>query len=207
MNALKKINARAKALKKKHPGKKYKTLQKQAGAEYRAGKLKTHKKRKPAAKKVARKKVTRKKTAVRKVAKVASLGTVIKKRRKLKPRKVKVKAYRATRYKVSGMGKDLLPIVALGGLALLAYKMLVPSQTVPQQYLNQLQYSNNANRNTSAQNILAYATAAGMTASAIAALINAINNSSDDEVTAAGAGGPGSVNLSALRPPASSVYG
>jgi hypothetical protein len=37
--ALKKINARVKALAKKHPGSKRVTLQKQAGREYRAGKL------------------------------------------------------------------------------------------------------------------------------------------------------------------------
>lgn len=38
-SALKKINARVKYLAKRHPGKKRVTLQKQAGAEYRAGKL------------------------------------------------------------------------------------------------------------------------------------------------------------------------
>jgi len=37
--ALAKINARVKQLAKKHPGKKRVTLQRQAGAEYRAGKL------------------------------------------------------------------------------------------------------------------------------------------------------------------------
>jgi hypothetical protein len=37
--ALKKINARVKQLAKKHPGKKRVVLQRQAGAEYRAGKL------------------------------------------------------------------------------------------------------------------------------------------------------------------------
>jgi hypothetical protein len=43
--ALSKINARVKQLAKKHPGKKRVTLQKQAGAEYRAGKLGGAKKR------------------------------------------------------------------------------------------------------------------------------------------------------------------
>ena len=38
-NALAKINARVKVLAKKHPGKKRVTLQKQAGKEYKAGKL------------------------------------------------------------------------------------------------------------------------------------------------------------------------
>jgi hypothetical protein len=38
-NALKKINARVKELQKKHPNTQRKTLQKQAGREYKAGKL------------------------------------------------------------------------------------------------------------------------------------------------------------------------
>ena len=40
---LKKINARVKQLKKKHPGAKRSTLQKQAGREFKAGKLKKKK--------------------------------------------------------------------------------------------------------------------------------------------------------------------
>ncbi len=43
--ALKKINARVKQLQKKHPKSKRVTLQKQAGKEYRAGKLKPHRKK------------------------------------------------------------------------------------------------------------------------------------------------------------------
>jgi hypothetical protein len=46
MSALAKINARVKALKKKHPGAKHVTLQKQAGREYKAGKLGGVKKKK-----------------------------------------------------------------------------------------------------------------------------------------------------------------
>jgi hypothetical protein len=38
-SALQKINARVKVLKKKHPNSKHTTLQKQAGKEYKAGKL------------------------------------------------------------------------------------------------------------------------------------------------------------------------
>lgn len=58
--ALAKINARVKYLQKKHPKTQRKTLQKQAGREYRAGKLGGVKK------KTARKKVVRRVGAVRK---------------------------------------------------------------------------------------------------------------------------------------------
>jgi hypothetical protein len=58
--ALAKINARVKYLQKKHPNTQRKTLQKQAGREYRAGKLGGVKK------KTARKKVVRRVGAVRK---------------------------------------------------------------------------------------------------------------------------------------------
>lgn len=51
-SALKKINARVKHLARLHPNSKRVTLQKQAGAEYRAGKLGGVKKRKSALKKV-----------------------------------------------------------------------------------------------------------------------------------------------------------
>lgn len=59
--ALKKINARVKFLAKKHPGKKRVTLQRQAGKEYREGKLGGHKK-----------KVVHKKKAVHKKRRVGS---------------------------------------------------------------------------------------------------------------------------------------
>lgn len=179
-NALKKISARAKALKKKHPGKKYKTLQKQAGAEYRAGKLKA--KRKPAAKKKAtRKKTTRRKSPRRKIGKaqtvVYSLGKLIKrKRRKSKPKQ------KRTGRRVSGKGSSMMPLIAIAGLGIVAYMLLKPAAPAAQLY-----QTSNPQRNTSANNILLYATAAGMTAKAIADLITAINNSPDAAVVAAGA--------------------
>jgi hypothetical protein len=73
--ALKKINARVKALAKKYPGKKRVTLQKQAGAEYRAGKLGGVKK-------------SRKKTVRRIKALHAAEGRAIRKLRGVKRRKV-----------------------------------------------------------------------------------------------------------------------
>src|SRR3954463_14389548 len=66
--ALKKINARAKALKKKFPGAKRTTLMKKAGAEYRAGKLK------PKRKAVKRKAVRRKKARIGRVYHVVVAG-------------------------------------------------------------------------------------------------------------------------------------
>jgi hypothetical protein len=59
--ALRKINARVKVLAKKHPGKKRVTLQKQAGKEYRAGKLGGVKRKKVSKKKVHHKKPRHKK--------------------------------------------------------------------------------------------------------------------------------------------------
>lgn len=181
--ALKKINARAKALKKKHPGKKYRTLQKQAGAEYKAGKLKA--KRKPAKRKtVKRKAVAKRKPAARKTRKrvarkvgkpttvVYSLGKLIKRKRR-KRAAVKSKGKR----RVSGSGNSsLMPILLLGGLGLAAYLLLKPA-AVPALY-----QSSNQLRNTSSNNILQYATAAGLGISAITALINSLNNMSDNDV-------------------------
>lgn len=176
-SALKKIAARAKALKKKHPGKKYKTLQKQAGAEYRAGKLKA--KRKPAKRKPARKKTAKRKTHRRKVGKPAtvvySLGKLFKKRKR---RRATPKRTQKRRRSVSGSGSSLMPILLVGGLGILAYMMLKP--TVPALY-----QSTNPTRNANANNIVAYATAAGLGVSAITQLINALNNMSDDDVNKA----------------------
>lgn len=56
-STLKKLNARAKQIRAKKPGMKYATAQKQAGAEFRAGKLGGVKKRRATRKKTVRKKV------------------------------------------------------------------------------------------------------------------------------------------------------
>jgi hypothetical protein len=177
-NALKAINKRVKALAKKHPKSKRSTLQKQAGREWKAGKLKARRK-KVAVKKVVRKKRATAKRTPRKVGKpttvVYSLGKLIKRKR----RKAAPKKRSHTRRKVSGSGKSsLTPLLLVGGLGLAAY-MLFKSNAAPQQ---QLYTTNNPQRDASANNILLYATAAGMTAKAIADLINAINKSSDAAV-------------------------
>jgi len=179
-NALKKINARVKVLQKKHPNAKRKTLQKQAGREYKAGKLKV--KRKPVAKKkpVKRKAVKRSIARIAKIAKPSTLGKLYKRRKRA------TRAKKVVRRRVSGtVGKSsmLLPVVALGGLAVLAYFMLKPATNtqVPALYQSQ-----NVQRNQSASNILAYASAGALTISAIAKLIEALNSSDDKTVVAAG---------------------
>lgn len=176
--ALKKINARVKVLKKKHPNSKRSTLQKQAGAEYRAGKLKVR--RKPAKKKVARKRRVaprkkaavkrRRKSAPRKRARRAKLVTrTVVKYRVLRPKrkgaKVRIKVSR--RRSVSGAKKSFMPLLlAVGAVAALMLLKPKPAVYIP---------TGNASRDSQAANIMAYAAAFGATTTAIANLIKTIN--------------------------------
>lgn len=181
-NALKAINRRVKQLAKKHPNSKRSTLQKQAGREWKAGKLKA--KRKPVAKKVASKK--RRVSSVGKKPKVIvlnSLGAVIRKKRRAIRKAARART--AKRRVYGSKGSNLVPIIGIAALALIAYQMFKPSPINPQQY--GYQPTSNVNRNTAASNILSYAMAAGLTVNAITQLINAINNSSDAKVINAGA--------------------
>lgn len=190
--ALKKINARVKQLQKKHPGSKRVTLQKQAGKEYRAGKLKA----------VRKKSAPRKKRRVS--GKVAGIGTRYKvakrvgtkkpmrtaKRRASKP-KVRVVTRIRTRTVVkrrsvgrTGGMKSIIPIVAIVGIGIAAYLLLRPKSStvvVPGVALP-LALTGNAQRDTASQNILSYAQAAGTTASALASLISALNGMNDASV-------------------------
>jgi adenylate kinase len=70
---LKKITAEAKRIRKRHPGKKWITAVKEAGAKYRGGKLG---KTKVAKKKTARKKAAPKKKVLRKRSTRRSVGSV-----------------------------------------------------------------------------------------------------------------------------------
>lgn len=188
-NALKKINARVKVLQKKHPKSKRTTLQKQAGREWKSGKLRgaVGAVRKKAAKKTVRRKSKPRKRAVKRarVPRKRSLTHVLKaltkpkRKRVYKAKVVSVRKYKATRYRrVSGMGKmsSLVPIVAIAGLGILAY-YLINKQT-------QVQFppTNNPYRAQAQNSILSWAAAAGLTATAIANIINAINNSDDATV-------------------------
>jgi hypothetical protein len=187
--ALKKINARTKKLKKLHPGKKYATLRKQAANEYNAGTL-PKARRKPAARKRRAKVAGKRKYKVtHKVRKVGAVRrkrlspAVPKKKRVYRARKVAVRSYRAARYKrVGATGKSMVPmLVGVAAVGVLAYMLLKPKATLPVP----LAPTNNPARAAAADNLVSWATAAGATATALTALINAINNMSDNEVTTA----------------------
>lgn len=173
-NALRKINAEAKRLRKKHPNAKYSTLQKQAGRAFKAGKLKKRKSR-----------------STGKVAKVAKVGRVRKRkttRRKAAKPRVVVRTRVRTVTKVRRVGKastmdKLLPVLAIAGVGLLIYKVVSDRPAAnSQQYMP----TGNYQRDNSAANILAWATAGGIAINAITALIKMLNEKSDAEVIQAG---------------------
>lgn len=174
-NALKKIQARVKKLRKRYPKKKYSSLMKQAGREYKAGKLKTRKKSAAPKKRKAprRKPATKRKSVARKRRRVGSKRPVVVRRRT-----VVVYKSRKRRARVSGVGasmKKILPVVAVAALGVGAYMMLKPKTPVIVQ-------TSNPTRNTLASDIVSYAQAASMTAAAVANLINTINKSNDAQV-------------------------
>lgn len=186
MNALKKINERVKQLQKKHPNAKRKTLQKQAGREWKSGKLKARKKAAPKrVKSVRRKTVAKKRAAVRKrpikrAARRVRTRTITKTVYKVRRVKIKSKPRRRVGSRTMG-GKSLMPIVAIAALGVGAY-LLLSKPATPPSYIQ----TGNYQRDNAASNILAYATAAGLAASAIAKLIDSLNNSSDSTVISAG---------------------
>lgn len=193
-NALKKINARVKVLQKKHPKSKRSTLQKQAGREWRAGKLKKgvgavrkqhHVKKKAVAKK-------RRRTAKPKV--VTRTRTVIKVVRPKRRRAAHHKKRTTTRRRVSGVGKTsiLLPIVGVAAVGLLAYYMM-SKPTYPA-----FAPTSNPYRVQAQNNVLQWATAAGLAASTITSIINSLNNSDDSTVIAAGSDPAGTFAQSQL---------
>jgi hypothetical protein len=179
--ALAKIRSRVKQLQKKHPNAKFRTLQKQAGREFKAGTI--PKKRKPAKRKAAkRKSVRRKVTVKRKVRRVVrSVKTVGTRRRRTRRKPVKRVARRRRVGGTGGMNM-LVPVLALGALGVGAYLLLKPKPAS-----TQLQYTGNPARDNSASNILAWATAAGIGVNAIAALIQSLNRKTDAEVQQAAA--------------------
>jgi hypothetical protein len=81
--------------------------------------------------------------------------------------------------------KVLLPVVLIGGLGLLAYGIFKNSNSAPPppQSSSGLVQTGNNYRDSQAQTILAWATAAGMAAAAVAKLIQALNSSDDATVT------------------------
>jgi len=183
-NALKKINARVKALRKRYPKAKRSTLQKQAGREYKAGKLKG-KRKKPAVKKrvAKRRKPAAKKTRVR--VKRVTVVKIVRRRTRKKPAKVKKKMGRAV-----GKKDSILPMLIVGGLGLAAVYMLTKPRVTSNQYLP----TGNYQRDNAANNILSYAMAAGLTVTAITKLIQALNNSTDAQVATANSNPAGYIN-------------
>ena len=192
-NALKKVNDYIKVLKKRHPGAKHSTLQKQAGKAYRAGTI--PKARKKAAAKPRKRKVSKVGARYKVYHEVKKVGKARKKRaarKRAAPKRTKSRARvrvvhrTVTRTRrVGGMGKSIMPLVAVAGLGLVAYMLLKPKTsgaTAPPLIL-----TGNATRDNSAQNILAYAQAASLGASAIASLINSLNSMSDAAVVQAAA--------------------
>jgi hypothetical protein len=191
--ALKKINARVKKLAKRFPKKSRKTLQKQAGAEYRAGKLKAKRKKVSGVRKTVRRAkrkvkravrravgVTRRKrrTARRAPAKVIimKVGATKRRRRRAAPKRKAVRRRRVSGVsRIAGIKTSTL---LMAGLGIGAIYLLTRRP--------QVQYgpTGNAVRDSKAQQILNYAVAAGATASAIANLLKSLQNKSDAQIDA-----------------------
>lgn len=194
--ALKAINKRVKVLQKKHPKSKRTSLQKQAGREWKAGKLKAKRKtaapkkrrvvrKKVARKKVARKKVSPKRPSARKRRRVGAVKILERgENRRTRPKRV----YKIARRKngtirrvtrVGGIGgglKAMLPVLVIGGLGLLAYSLLHKSAApvyVP---------TGNVVRDNKAQEIIQTATSAGLAAAAIAKLIQQLQAQSNTQL-------------------------
>jgi hypothetical protein len=191
--ALKKIQARVKKLRKKHPGAKFRTLQKQAGAEYRAGKLKTkrkhtihkkksvHRKRVSSVGPVRRHRKGAKRRAPRTViiTKYRTVGKV--KRTRKKHHKRYVKAKRITHCRsVGGMSKGTKTALMVGGAVVLGY-LLVKSMTPAAPPITLTNPASVSSANT----LVTAAQAAGYSATAIANLVKSINASSDAQVQSA----------------------
>lgn len=181
ITALTKIRTRTKQLQKKHPNAKFRTLQKQAAREYNAGTI--PKKR---AKKAKRKVSGKRKYKV--THRVKKVGAVKRHRAKrTTPRKTKrVRTVTRTKtvYRRVGAAKSNMPLI-IGGLALAgiaAYLLLKkPALPIP------LAVSTNPATAAAQNNILQYAQALGLGVTALTALINALNSSSDAAVQAASA--------------------
>lgn len=181
VTALKKINTRTKQLKKKHPGKKYSTLRKQAAKEYNAGTIpKTRKKK-------AKVGAKRKYKVTHRVKRMEAVGAVAKHKPRRTPRKRAARKGVHARRRVGSSGgsgmKKIMPFLLLGGLGILAY-MVFKKPSIPVLPVALAPTSSTA-RTAAATNILQYATAAGATITALTALVNALNSSSDDSVIAA----------------------
>ncbi len=186
---LKKINARAKALKKLHPGTLYRTLQKRAAKEV-SGVKKTVSKRPKAAKKLKKKAATKRNGQPELVERTRVVYKVFRPKRKGKSNKAHFEVIRnkavtgikkksKKKSKVSGTGSKLLvPALVIGGIGIAAYLLLRNrSATAVQPVSTALQQTGDPVRDSKAAEIMAWAGAAGLAAGAIADIISALNSS------------------------------
>ena len=99
-------------------------------------------------------------------------------------RKTIAKKATARRRRMGGVGSsNLLPVIALGGLALAAYAIFHKQQQVPQ-YPVQYQPTGDVYRDQTASKIISYATAAGLAIDSITKLIQSLNTSSTSDLQA-----------------------
>lgn len=176
-SALKKITTRAKQIRKKAPGKSWKSAIKQAGSEYRGGKLKKRRKvsKVGAVKKTKRRSAPRKRSAKRRSASKPVVRT-----RTLTVVKYRTRTVRAKRRSVARVGKSggkgllLLGIgVLLVGGYMLMKKSAPAAALIPR---------TNPATNSTAANIVAIAQAAGIVGTQLQNIISKLNSSSDASI-------------------------
>lgn len=182
-NALKKITAEAKRIRKKHPRTSWKSAVKEAGRKYRTGKISAPRPKPAKLAKVGAKKRKRavKKKARKKTTAVAVTKTVVRYRTKVG------KVSRPRRHRMAGSGggsgmKKIMPFVLLGGAALILWYVMRPKQPQLPAGAPPLVQTTNQVRNQQTNQILQYALAGGLALDAITKLINALNNRSDTDI-------------------------
>lgn len=188
-NPLKKITAEAKRIRKRKPKTSWKSAVKQAGQKFRAGKIRSPKRKKARAVGVSRKKgskakKTRRLKRKKPVTAVAIRKTTTTVRARRVGRSAPVKRHRMAGNGGNGGGmKNLLTLglLVLGGFllwkAMKSNSSTLPPGTPP------LYQSTNQVRNTQSNDIVQYAIAAGLTIDAISRLIQNLNSSDDQSVS------------------------
>lgn len=206
-NALRAINKRVNALQKKHPKTKRTTLQKQAGREWKAGKLGAKKKRKTVKRKTVRRIGSR--TVAKKPHRRKRVGTKIHTKKKFiyvdsngemknlkyavvgkRKKEVKRKRYKpvkVTHCRRVGAKKGMNPLILIAGAGLLLYAITRPGVLSPATTLPPITLANPAAA-ASANSLVSYATAAGLAIPSIVKLINSLNSSPAESVISAGNG-------------------
>lgn len=180
--ALKKIITQAKKIRKRHKSMSWKSAVKKASVQYKKGGLKTRRKSVGAVKKtrkrrtvkrvVAKRRTVRRKSAPRATRPVVIIAGARRKRRSYAKKRA------APRRRRIGSRKDkFIQTLAIAGLGL----GLVIALTRNRQQTAYVP-TGNIQRDSKAQQILAFAQQAALSASQIAALISRLNNSSDSQL-------------------------